>query len=181
MWRSPGHFLRTARYNISQWFRMGGVRTRGGSVIQPQLSQLYAGRVAPPYGFPYSAPGQNSRERLWAGKGGRERWRSIIRKIQWNPQFLHHFHFLGPLRIKNFDKTFMSIEWSKPLFDGGESVTGYSIEIRDASRIDWVSSPTIEKLNWIALMFCIKQLFFVFSSFWLTQYSLGVFQFHRYM
>jgi len=44
----------------------------------------------------------------------------------------------GPLRIKNFDKTFMSIEWSKPLFDGGESVTGYSIEIRDASRIDWV-------------------------------------------
>ena len=61
--------------------------------------------------------------------------------------FFTIFYFLGPLRIKNFDKTFMSIEWSKPLFDGGESVTGYSIEIRDASRIDWVSSPTIEKLN----------------------------------
>ena len=41
----------------------------------------------------------------------------------------------------------MSIEWSKPLFDGGESVTGYSIEIRDASRIDWVSSASIGKLS----------------------------------
>jgi len=44
----------------------------------------------------------------------------------------------GPLKIKNFDKTFMTVEWSKPLFDGGEALTGYTIEIRDAARIDWV-------------------------------------------
>ncbi len=48
------------------------------------------------------------------------------------------------LRIKEVNKDYLVIAWDAPESDGGERITGYTIEKRDARKTNYISSGSVD-------------------------------------
>lgn len=44
------------------------------------------------------------------------------------------------LRVTDISKTFVSLSWTKPAFDGGSKITGYSVEKRELPNGRWTKA-----------------------------------------
>jgi hypothetical protein len=49
----------------------------------------------------------------------------------------------GTPEIKDFDKNFVELQWTRPSEDGGSPITGYVIEKKDKFRCVFIHFPLI--------------------------------------